>query len=150
MVERAERVLRSSGLTVRCFDDVQPDPSCEAVDEAAAGMRGEGADIVIALGGGSAMDFAKALTVAATHEGPIWDYVTYTGANAKPLVAGALPLIAIPTTAGTGSEVSQGSVLDNPVLGMKAALLGPLMYPRVALVDPELTYTMPPGPTANP
>lgn len=148
VVERAERILRSAGLEVRCFDHVQPDPSCEAVDEAATGMRKEEVDLVIALGGGSAIDFAKALTVAATHEGPIWGYVTYTGANAKPLVKELLPLIAIPTTAGTGSEVSQGSVLDNPVLGMKAALLSPLMYPRVALIDPELTYTMPARPTA--
>lgn len=148
VVERVQRILRNAGLEVRCFDDVQPDPSCEAVDQAAVEMRQGGADGVIALGGGSAMDFAKALTVAATHEGPIWDYVTYTGANAKPLVAGVLPLIAIPTTAGTGSEVSQGAVLDNPALEMKAALLSPLMYPRVALVDPELTYTMPARPTA--
>ena len=148
VVERAKRILRSAGLEVRCFDHVQPDPSCDAVDEAAVGMREEEADLVIALGGGSAIDFAKALTVAATHSGPIWDYVTYSGANAKPLNTALLPLIAIPTTAGTGSEVSQGSVLDNPVLGMKAALLSPLMYPRVALIDPELTYTMPARPTA--
>ena len=148
VVDRAERILRDAGLTVTRFDDVQPDPTCEAVDRAAAGVRAAGVDSIVALGGGSAIDFAKALSAAATHDGPIWDYVTYTGANAKPLGTSILPLIAIPTTAGTGSEVSQGSVLDNPVLEMKAALLSPRMYPRVALVDPELTYTMPPRTTA--
>lgn len=148
VVERMERILLSSGLKVTRFDEVQPDPTCEAVDRAAAGVRAAGADMIVALGGGSAIDFAKALSAAATHDGPIWDYVTYTGANAKPLGASLLPLIAVPTTAGTGSEVSQGSVLDNPVLEMKAALLSPRMYPRVALVDPELTYTMPPRTTA--
>jgi alcohol dehydrogenase class IV len=148
VVDRAERILRDAGLTATRFDDVQPDPTCEAVDQAAAAVRAAGVDLLVALGGGSAIDFAKALSAAATHDGPIWQYVTYTGANAKPLGASLLPLIAVPTTAGTGSEVSQGSVLDNPVLEMKAALLSPRMYPRVALVDPELTYTMPPRTTA--
>lgn len=148
VAERAERALRDAGLAVTRFDDVQPDPTCEAVDRAAAAVRAAGADLLVALGGGSAIDFAKALSAAATHDGPIWNYVTYTGANAKPLGSSLLPLIAVPTTAGTGSEVSQGSVLDNPELEMKAALLSPRMYPRVALVDPELTYTMPPRTTA--
>jgi len=148
VVDRAQRILRDAGLAVTHFDDVQPDPTCEAVDRAADAVRAAGADLLVALGGGSAIDFAKALSAAATHDGPIWDYVTYTGASAKPLGASLLPLIAVPTTAGTGSEVSQGSVLDNPVLEMKAALLSPRMFPRVALVDPELTYTMPPRTTA--
>jgi alcohol dehydrogenase class IV len=148
VADRAETILRDAGLIVTRFDDVQPDPTCEAVDQAAAAVRAAGVNLLVALGGGSAIDFAKALSAAATHDGPIWQYVTYTGANAKPLGASLLPLIAVPTTAGTGSEVSQGSVLDNPVLEMKAALLSPRMYPRVALVDPELTYTMPPRTTA--
>lgn len=148
VVARAERILKDCGLMTTRFDGVQPDPSCDDVDRAAVDARRGGADAIVALGGGSAIDFAKALSAAATHEGPIWDYVTYTGANAKPLSAALLPLVAIPTTAGTGSEVSQGSVLDNPHLQMKAALLSPRMYPRVAIVDPELTYTMPPGTTA--
>jgi len=148
VVERAERILRDAGLTATRLDDVQPDPTCEAVDRAAAAVRAAGVDLLVALGGGSAIDFAKALSAAATHDGPIWEYVTYTGAHARPLGASLLPLIAVPTTAGTGSEVSQGSVLDNPMLEMKAALLSPRMYPRVALVDPELTYTMPPSTTA--
>jgi alcohol dehydrogenase class IV len=148
VVDRAEHVLADAGIATSRFDGVQPDPSCDDVDRAAVEVRRAGTDVIVALGGGSAIDFAKALSAAATHDGPIWDYVTYTNANAKPLTAPLLPLVAVPTTAGTGSEVSQGSVLDHPHLQMKAALLSPRMYPRVALVDPELTYTMPPRTTA--
>jgi alcohol dehydrogenase class IV len=146
--DRAEGILRAADIKVTQFADVQPDPTCDAVDRAAREVRAAGADTIVALGGGSAIDFAKALSAAVTHEGSIWDYVTYTGAQARPLTGAILPLIAVPTTAGTGSEVSQGAVLDNPALEMKAALLTPRMYPRVALVDPELTYTLPPKITA--
>lgn len=148
VVERAVGILQAAGLKATRFDEVQPDPTCEAVDRAAAEVRAAGADTIVALGGGSAIDFAKALSAAVTHDGPIWEYVTYTGASARPLDGPLLPVVAVPTTAGTGSEVSQGAVLDNPVREMKAALLTPRMYPRVALVDPELTCTMPPTVTA--
>jgi alcohol dehydrogenase class IV len=141
---RVRELLETAGLAVTLYEDVQPDPTSVAVDDAAAIARAAGCDLVIGLGGGSAIDLAKGVAVAATHPGPIWDYVTYTGANAKPVTAAVLPVIAIPTTAGTGSEVTLGTVLDNPDTAMKAALLSPHIYPRVALVDPELTYTMPP------
>jgi len=130
------------------YEDVQPDPTSAQVDQAAATALSTGCDVVIGLGGGSAIDLAKGVAVAATHPGPVWDYVTYTGANAKPVTGATLPVIAIPTTAGTGSEVTHGVVLDNHDLAMKAALLSPHVYPRLALVDPELTYTMPARVTA--
>ena len=145
---RAQFILETAGLQVLVFDDVQPDPTCGAVDAAAALARSNRCDVVIAVGGGSVIDLAKGVTVAATHEGPIWDYVTYTGANARPITGTVLPLVAAPTTAGTGSEVTHGAVLDNPSLGMKAALLDARLYARVALIDPELTRTLPAGVTA--
>jgi alcohol dehydrogenase class IV len=144
----ARSLLAAAGLAVTLYDDVQPDPTCVAVDRAAAAARNAGCDLVVGLGGGSAIDLAKGVAVAATHPGSIWDYVTFTGANAVPVTGAVLPVIAIPTTAGTGSEVTLGTVLDNPDRGMKAALLSPHVYPRLALVDPELTYTMPPKVTA--
>jgi alcohol dehydrogenase class IV len=113
------------------------------VDGAAELARAAGCDLVLGLGGGSAIDFAKGVAVGATHPGPIWDYVTYTGADAKPVTSATLPVIAIPTTAGTGSEATQGIVLENPERHMKAALLSAHVYPRLAIVDPKLTYTMP-------
>jgi alcohol dehydrogenase class IV len=146
--ERTKAILESEQIQVVVYDKVFPDPTCLAVDEAAAIAQSEKCDMVIALGGGSAIDFAKGVSVAATHDGPVWDYVTYTGANAKPVTSVVLPVIAIPTTAGTGSEVSKGTVLDNPQTHMKAALLSNYVYPKVALIDPELTYSMPKSITA--
>jgi alcohol dehydrogenase class IV len=148
LTERVRRLLESSGVAVALYEDVQPDPTCIAVDQAAAIARAANCQLVVGLGGGSAIDLAKGVAVAATHPGPIWDYVTFTGANARPVTDAALPVIAIPTTAGTGSEVTLGTVLDNPDRVMKAALLSPYVYPRIALVDPELTYTMPAKVTA--
>lgn len=148
IADRVAQSLAEAGLAVTRYEDVLPDPSCGAVDEAARLARAAGCDLVIGLGGGSAMDLAKGVAVAATHPGPVWDYVTYTGANARPVTAATLPVIAIPTTAGTGSEVTNGAVLDNPGRHMKAALLSPYVYPRLAIVDPELTYTMPAQVTA--
>lgn len=148
LTDRTEKILETAGVKVTRFEDVEPDPTAIAVDEAAELSVSAGCDIAVALGGGSVIDMAKGVAVAATHDGPIWDYVTYTGANAKPVTSAVLPIISIPTTAGTGSEVSIGTVLDNPETHIKAALLTPLIYSRVALIDPELTYTMPPGITA--
>jgi len=148
LTDRVRQVLEAAGLEVSLYEDVQPDPTCTAVDEVAALARASGCDLAVGLGGGSAIDLAKGVAVATSHPGPIWDYVTYTGANAKPVTGAVLPVIAIPTTAGTGSEVTLGTVLDNPDRGMKAALLSPYVYPRVALVDPELSYSMPAKVTA--
>jgi len=148
VTQRACQYLKQEGIKVTFFEDVQPDPTSVAVDGAAELAQSAGCDLIISVGGGSAIDFGKALAVAVTHEGPIWDYVTYTGANAKQVTSNVLPLIAIPTTAGTGSEVSLGTVLDNPIKHMKAALLSPNVYPKIAMIDPELTYTMPPHITA--
>ena len=148
VADRVAQLLADAGLAVTRYEDVLPDPTCLAVHEAATLAGAGGCDLVIGLGGGSAIDLAKGVAVAATHPGPVWDYVTYTGANARPVTAATLPVIAIPTTAGTGSEVTNGAVLDNPDRHMKAALLSPYVYPRLALVDPELTYTMPARTTA--
>ncbi len=145
---RVQGLLEAAGIAVTLHDEALPDPTCLAVDAAAAQARATRCDLVVGLGGGSAIDLAKGVAVAASHPGPVWDYVTYTGANAKPVTSAVVPVIAIPTTAGTGSEVSMGTVLDNPERAMKAALLSPHVYPRLALVDPELTYTMPAGVTA--
>jgi alcohol dehydrogenase class IV len=148
LADRVQQLLEAVGMAVTRFEEVQPDPTCVAVDEAAGLARSANCDLVIGLGGGSAIDFAKGIAVATTHPGPIWDFVTYTGADAKPVTPAVLPVIDIPTTAGTGSVVTNGTVLDNPERHMKAALLSAFVYPRLAIVDPELTYTMPVGTTA--
>jgi alcohol dehydrogenase class IV len=148
LAEQTQKILETAGVSSVRFDRVKPDPTCEAVEEASQIAREASCDVVIGLGGGSAIDLAKGVAVGASHQGPIWEYVTYTGANAKPVQPSVLPVIAVPTTAGTGSEVSNGAVLHNESLHMKAALLSPHVFPRVALVDPALSLTMPPLTTA--
>jgi alcohol dehydrogenase len=148
VADRVSKLLESAGVSVTRFEDVAPDPTCLAVDQASQMARAVRCDVVVGLGGGSALDFAKGVAVAVGHPKPIWQYVNYTGASAEPVTAAALPSIAIPTTAGTGAEVTQGVVLHNPETHMKAALLSPYAFPKVAVVDPELSYTMPPHVTA--
>jgi alcohol dehydrogenase class IV len=143
-----QELLRAADVAVTLYQDVVPDPSCFSVDAAAKHARSVDCNLVVGLGGGSAIDFAKGVAVAASHAGRVWDYVTYTGANAMPVTPAVLPVLAVPTTAGTGSEVTKGIVLENPDRTMKAALLSEHVYPKVALIDPELTYTMPVSVTA--
>jgi len=104
-------------------------------------------DAVVGIGGGSALDAAKAIAALATNPGEPIDYLEVVGAG-RPLTAVPLPLIAIPTTAGTGSEVTRNAVLTVPDRHVKASLRSPLMLPRVAVVDPLLTYDLPPSMTA--
>ena len=104
-------------------------------------------DLVIAFGGGSAMDTGKAVAALTTNPGDPLDYLEVIG-KGQPLTINPLPLIAIPTTAGTGAEVTRNAVLASPEHHVKVSLRHPLMLPRVALVDPELTYDLPPAVTA--
>ena len=107
-----------------------------------------GADMVIGLGGGSVLDAGKAISALATNRGDIFDYLEVVG-KGQPLTNAPLPYIAIPTTAGTGTEVTRNAVLKSPSHGVKVSLRSPMMLPSIALVDPELTYSLPPEITAS-
>jgi alcohol dehydrogenase class IV len=109
--------------------------------------RATGAALVIGCGGGSVLDAAKAIAALATNPGDIYDYLEVIG-RGRPLANPALPIIALPTTAGTGSEVTRNAVIFAPEQQVKVSLRSPYMLPRVALVDPELTYSLPPDVTA--
>ncbi len=109
--------------------------------------RSFGAELIIAFGGGSALDAGKAIAAFATNHGDVFDYLEVIG-RAQPLANPSLPVIAVPTTAGTGSEVTRNAVLASPEHGVKVSVRSPSMLPRVALVDPTLTYTMSPAVTA--
>jgi len=111
-------------------------------------VRSAGAEVLIAFGGGSAIDAAKAIAALATNPGDVFDYLEVIG-RAQPLANLSLPVIAIPTTAGTGSEVTRNAVLASPQHGVKVSVRSPSMLPRVALVDPVLTYSAPPAVTAS-
>jgi alcohol dehydrogenase class IV len=124
------------------------EPDVPFVRKASEFVRRKGVDVVVGVGGGSAMDAAKAIAALATNEGDPFDYLEVVG-RGKAITRQPLPCVAIPTTAGTGSEVTRNAVLLVPDNRVKVSLRSPLMLPRVAIVDPELTYDLPPRLTAQ-
>jgi len=124
------------------------EPTTGAVIAAAAQARAADCDLVIGFGGGSALDAAKAVSALLTNPGDLLDYLEVIG-RARPLARPAAPCLAIPTTAGTGAEVTRNAVLLSPAHRVKVSWRSPLMLPRLALVDPELTHGLPPALTAS-
>lgn len=142
--------LTSAGLTYTLYTEVVPNPSVESVDAAALTFRRHGCDILIALGGGSAIDTAKGVRMLASRPGgSIFDY-SYIRPNPlpTPFAHEMPPLIAIPTTAGTGAEVTPWGVITHTGSKRKFGIGGPSVTPTVALVDPQLTLGLPPALTA--
>ena len=134
------------GLKPAVFDQTPSNPTEAAVRAAVAVYKTEGCDGLIALGGGSSIDCAKGVAIAAVHEGPLKTYATIEGGSPK-ITAAVPPLIAVPTTAGTGSEVARGAIVivdDGRKLGFHSWHL----VPKTALLDPELTLGLPPMLTA--
>jgi len=133
-------------LAPAVFDATPQNPDEEAVEKAVAIFRQHGCDGVVALGGGSSIDLAKAVALLATHDGPLERYAVILGGLAK-ITAAIAPVIAIPTTAGTGSEVGRAALITLRD-GRKLGFISPFMIPKVALCDPELTLGLPAGLTA--
>jgi len=131
---------------VPVYDGTQSNPTEASVIEATQLYKQHQCDGVIGLGGGSSIDLAKAVALAATHDGPLKSYAVIEGGIAK-ITAAMAPVIAIPTTAGTGSEVGRGAVIIMAD-GRKLTMISPHMIPKVAICDPELTYGLPPQLTA--
>ncbi len=142
--EAVANLLIPEGMKYTVYDKVEPEPRIELADEGAALARKNKCDIVIGIGGGSAMDVAKAIAVLATNKGTAVDYL---GLNKIP--EPGLPTIMIPTTAGTGSEVTFTAVFVRKNLKKKEGMNSPFLYPDLALLDPELTLSLPPQPTAQ-
>lgn len=138
--------LRQAGLDVT-VQAVAGEPSVAMAVEGARLARAAGCDVVVGLGGGAALDTAKAVAALATNTGDVFDYLEVVGAG-QPLAAPPLPLLAVPTTAGTGAEATANAVLSVPERRVKVSLRSPLMLPAVALVDPLLSASMPPAVTA--
>jgi alcohol dehydrogenase len=136
-------LLEGKGIEMTLFDKVEPEPPLELAD--AGPRRPEGqCDAVIGIGGGSAMDVAKAIAVIAANKGKAADYL---GLGKVP--GPGLPKIMVPTTAGTGSEVTFTSVFIRKNLKKKEGMNSPYLYPELALLDPALTLSLPPHPTAT-
>ena len=127
---------------------VDREPTVESARAATAEAREFGADVVVAIGGGSPLDLGKAVAVLLANGGDPLDYLEVVG-RGQALTRPAVPCVAVPTTAGTGSEVTANAVLTAPEHGVKASLRSPHMLPRVALVDPLLTLGCPPSVTAS-
>jgi 4-hydroxybutyrate dehydrogenase len=136
---------------VPVYDGTQSNPTEASVIEATQLYKRHNCDGVIGLGGGSSIDLAKAVALAATHDGPLKSYAVIEGGIPK-ITAAMAPVIAIPTTAGTGSEVGRGAVIimaaPDGQPGRKLTMISPHMIPKVAICDPELTYGLPPQLTA--
>lgn len=145
---KVEAILKAAGIEYSVFSEVNPNPLDEDISKAAAVFKKENCDGVIGLGGGSALDAAKVVQVIAAHGGRVNDYDIATGGNQN--IKGPLPpMIAIPTTAGTGSEVGACSVITSVEQGRKFLVCSPLLRPAIALLDPELTVGLPPSLTAG-
>jgi alcohol dehydrogenase class IV len=127
---------------------VASEPTISLVQAGAELARSESCDCVISIGGGSVIDAGKAIAALATNRGDALDYVEVIG-KAQPLSERPLPFIAIPTSAGTGAEVTRNAVLHSPEQRVKVSLRSALMLARVAIVDPELTHALPPALTAS-
>ena len=139
--------LKREGFHVELFGDIGANPVVEMVDHAVAFMKEVTPEVLVCIGGGSPIDVGKVANVVYTHGGEVTDYDIAIGGIAK-ISPKLLPLIAVPTTAGTGTEVTYVGVITDPVKQMKFGVLSPLLIPDIALLDPELTQSMPPKLTA--
>jgi alcohol dehydrogenase class IV len=147
---RAEKLLaslQSTGKGVVTFT-VAGEPELATVGQGTKLAKSEGCDFVIGFGGGSVLDAAKAIAAMLENDGDLLDYVEIVG-RGEPLAKSSAPFIAIPTTAGTGSEVTRNAVLASPEHKVKVSLRSPFLLAKMALVDPELTYDLPPALTAS-
>ena len=145
LYEKVKKSLRENGVEVVHFDGVIPNPTTDVVTEGANMAKAAGVDVVIGLGGGSSIDTAKAIAVEATHPGTAWDYNCHTLGP----TSATLPIIAIGTTAGTGSQCTQCAVITKTSEKDKSAIWHKNIFPKVAIVDPEVTVTMPKSVTAQ-
>jgi len=141
--ERAQAALAAGSLKAVFFDKVEPEPLLELADEGTEAARRGKCDIVVGIGGGSAMDVAKAVSALLPNKGRAADFL---GLNKVP--GPGIPTIIVPTTAGTGSEVTFPAVFLRKNLHKKEGMNSPYLYPTLALLDPTLTLSLPPQPTA--
>ena len=143
MVDAARAALEAAGLPTAIFSDVRPNPVAADVEAGITALRAGGHDGVVAFGGGSALDAGKVIAFMAGQTRPMWDFEDvgdwWTRADPK----GIFPIVAVPTTAGTGSEVGRAGVITDEATHTKKVIFHPLMMPKITICDPELTVGMP-------
>jgi alcohol dehydrogenase class IV len=143
---KAKRILTQNGIEFEHFDGVIPNPTTEVVSAGAGLAKEFGANVIVGLGGSSSMDTAKAIAVEAVHPGTSWDYLYFSDTQPS---AKTLPIVAISTTSGTGSQVTQVAVVTNPAERNKSAVYHPVIFPKACIIDPELMITVPKQVTAS-
>ena len=146
LFDRVKGYLDDAGLLVEHFAGVVPNPTTPSITAGAEMAEAFGADVVLGVGGGSSIDTAKAVAVEVTHPGTAWDYIW--SSDTQPTDE-TLPIVAVTTTSGTGSQVTHVSVVTNPAEKYKSALAHTILFPRVGIVDPELVLTAPRRLTAS-
>lgn len=147
LVDRLRGILKKSGVDSIHYPDVDPNPLNTQIDAGATLAKDEGVDVIIGLGGGSAIDAAKGMAIARGHDRPIWDFCV--GEDVAEITDATYPIVAITTTSGTGSEATQWSVITNVDTEQKPGIGSDHTFAKVSIVDPELMATMPPRITAS-
>lgn len=145
--DRAVASLNEAGVTVVECSGIEPNPRIASVRRGAATARDNDCDVIVALGGGSTMDASKAIAAAVLYDGDPWDMIHH-GQPDVHIPTAALPIIAVPTLAATGSEMNCAGVISNEETSEKSFLQAPCLFPRIALMDPELTVSVPRDQTA--
>ncbi|HEX8164855.1 MAG TPA: iron-containing alcohol dehydrogenase [Beijerinckiaceae bacterium] len=149
MVKDAAAALEAAGLPCAVFSDVRPNPVAANVEAGLKALREGGHDGVIAFGGGSALDVGKVIAFMAGQTRPMWDFEDVGDWWTRADPSGIAPIVAVPTTAGTGSEVGRAGVVTDEATHTKKIIFHPLMMPKVTICDPALTVGMPPAITAG-
>ena len=143
LAARVQKVLESAGLAVSIYDKVDPNPVESNVSSGVAAYKAHKADLIVSVGGGSPLDVGKLIALKTTHERPLHEYDDAIGGDAF-ITANVPPIVTIPTTAGTGSEVgAQSGVLTLEATGRKTVIFSPYFMAKAAILDPELTVSMP-------
>ena len=143
-----EKELDAAGISHALFDQIRPNPTDINVMDGAKAVKANGCDFVIALGGGSVMDCTKCIALMAANPGDIWDYSLSMNGGKKTALYPAIPIVAITTSAGTASEIDIASVITNDATQEKTGIFFPSMFPKLAVVDPNLMMSVPPKFTA--
>lgn len=148
ITQKVKDVLQTSGITCHVFNEISPNPDIEQMEDGAMAANEHNCDMIIGLGGGSVLDSAKGIAVAAVEGGPIWRFTSCAPEEEREEPDSALPVIAISTTSGTGSHVNEYTVVTNTETNEKTGFGVPCMFPKVAVVDPLLMVSLPPRMTA--
>ena len=142
IADKVKGILEEGGVATAVFDKVDPNPVEKNVFDGVAAYKAHGANVVIAVGGGSPLDAGKLIALKTTHERPLVDYDDATGGD-QYIGANVPPILTVPTTAGTGSEVGRSGVVTLAANGRKTVIFSPHLLAKVAVLDPELTVSMP-------